>query len=76
MTLEFPINVNEYEDEGSHEPNIATGESKSIYTRPSFAGTSENEYARGFPHECTDTSEKQGKYAKKLSSSVDEKREK
>ncbi|PHT68726.1 hypothetical protein T459_28213 [Capsicum annuum] len=77
MTLGFPINVDkdedENEDEGSHGPNIATGESENANTGPSFTGASENEYARGLSHERNDTSEKQGEYAKKSSSSVNEK---
>ncbi|PHT34756.1 ABC transporter B family member 11 [Capsicum baccatum] len=75
MTLEFSINIyeDEDEDEGSHGPNIATGEFENAYIEPSFTGASENEYARGFPHELTETSEKQAGYAKKSSSSVNEK---
>ncbi|PHU13660.1 ABC transporter B family member 11 [Capsicum chinense] len=38
MTLGFPINIDEDEDEGSHGPNIATEESKNAYTDPSFTG--------------------------------------
>ncbi|KAF3684704.1 hypothetical protein FXO37_01222 [Capsicum annuum] len=37
-------------------------------------GASKNEYARGFPHERTETSEKQAGYAKKSSSSVNVKK--
>ncbi|KAF3665155.1 putative ABC transporter B family member 25-like [Capsicum annuum] len=81
MTLGFPINIDEDEDEdededdygGSHGPNIATGEAENAYTEPSFAGASENEYARGSPHERTDRSEKQAEYAKKSSSNVNKK---
>ncbi|KAF3627776.1 putative HUA2-like protein 3-like [Capsicum annuum] len=77
MTLGFPINIYEDEDEddygGSHGPNIATGEAENAYIEPSFAGASENEYARGSPHERTDRSEKQAEYAKKSSSNVNEK---
>lgn len=70
MTLGFPINIDEDEyeedDEGSHGPNIATGESENAYIKPNFTEASENKYARGSPHERTDRSEKQAKYAKKI----------
>ncbi|KAM3322176.1 hypothetical protein P3S67_003327 [Capsicum chacoense] len=76
MTLKFPINVDEDEDkaEGSHGPNIATGEFENAYREPSFTGASKNEYARGSPHERTERSKKQAEYAKKFSSSVNEKK--
>ncbi|KAF3617407.1 hypothetical protein FXO38_33998 [Capsicum annuum] len=75
MTLGFPVTVDEDEDENedSHGSDIATEESENAYTRPSFIGASGNEYARGAPHERTDTFEKQDEYAKKSSSSFNEK---
>ncbi|KAK4708724.1 hypothetical protein R3W88_029649 [Solanum pinnatisectum] len=75
MSLEFLINVDddEYEDECSHGPNAPTEEAENTDTGHNFTQTTENEYAGGSPCEHTGPSEKQGKYAKTSSSSVNEK---
>ncbi|KAH0643217.1 hypothetical protein KY290_035430 [Solanum tuberosum] len=75
MSLGFLINVDddEYEDEASHGPNAPAEEAENTDTRHNFTQTTENEYARGSPHEHTGPSEKQGEYAKTSSSSVNEK---
>ncbi|KAK4724505.1 hypothetical protein R3W88_027284 [Solanum pinnatisectum] len=74
MSLGFLINVDddEYEYESSHGPNAPTEEAETD-TRHNFTQTTENEYAGGSPREHTGPSEKQGKYAKTSSSSVNEK---
>ncbi|KAK4722186.1 hypothetical protein R3W88_012419 [Solanum pinnatisectum] len=73
--LGFLINANddEYEDESSHGPNAPTEEAENTDTGHNFTQTTENEYAGGSPREHTGPSEKQGKYAKTSSSSVNEK---
>ncbi|XP_049343051.1 uncharacterized protein LOC125831096 [Solanum verrucosum] len=75
MSLGFLINVDddEYEDESSHGPNAPTEEAENTDTGHNFTQTTENEYAGGSPREHTGPSEKQGKYAKTSSSSVNEK---
>ncbi|KAK6773506.1 hypothetical protein RDI58_028744 [Solanum bulbocastanum] len=75
MILGFLINVDddEYEDESSHGPNAPTEEAENTDTGHNFTQTTENEYAGGSPREHTGPSEKQGKYAKTSSSSVNEK---
>ncbi|XP_015166373.1 uncharacterized protein [Solanum tuberosum] len=62
MSLGFLINVDddEYEDEASHGPNAPAEEAENTDTRHNFTQTTENEYARGSPHEHTGPSEKQG----------------
>ncbi|KAK6791315.1 hypothetical protein RDI58_010396 [Solanum bulbocastanum] len=75
MSLGFLINVDddEYEDEYSHGPNAPTEEAENTDTRHNFTQTTENEYAGGSPREHTGPFEKQGKYSKTSSSSVNEK---